>query len=1568
MGYLPANTVILKLDNKAAMNSIKNLPFVFYSGKYYAAYKLGSKLLEEKSFGDVKIIVLKGHGREIMKRIAKYGYTAHLTSGYRYDYIRARLPYSMVVSIAKSNFVIRIEKYSEYRIMNDVAHAIIQGGSTDSSVHPIWDHGLYGEGEIVGVSDTGIDYDHAMFRDTSPPKFDDPKNYDLNNLPSPDPSHRKIVHYWTYVDDHDLDSSGHGSHVCGSIAGNATPYSSSASVYNGEAPSAKISFVDIGGSGDSLSLPDDLNYLFAWMYHDGARIASNSWGSSSNSYSSNAMQVDEFMWNHPDFLILFANGNSGSSTNTVGEPATAKNCISVGALGYASYFGGSETLNDIASFSSRGPTADGRLKPTIVAPGVAIDSADSDGDPNSYNSGITSMDGTSMATPTAAGGMALVREYIVKGYYPYGIRNTGVSFTPSAALLKAMAINSADQATGDGSASHTYSGMVFPNNDQGFGRLNLDNVLYFPGDSRKLLLWDYGMDTNSGLLSGKYWQTKIYVSDSSQDLKITLVWTDYPASAGANPALVNDFDLIVQSPDGKEYHGNIFTGNSIGSVYSASNPSSYDRLNPEEEVWIHSPAAGVWKIKVVGYSVSVPQSFAVVVTGGIDMGKGGVKFDKLVYGAGYSATITLVDLDATTSTVNVYVSSKNTGDSETVTLSKIGNGVYKGSIQLTSSDVQGKLYVTDGDVITCKYGDVEVSANVKSNAPQISNVQVSPTSTSATITWTTDVATNYTIWYGVGTLNKKVSSTQYTSGQHSATLNDLQPETTYTFKISVWDSSGNKAETSQSTFTTLAVADILLVDDDGGSSYEGYFKEALDANGYGYDVWDVSAQGSPGYSTLSQYKVVIWSTGATYENTLTTDDMNNLKQYLDNGGALFLSSQDLLWEVSGGNDGSISNDFVVNYLGVDAVANDKSYTSVNGVSGDPIGDGLTLSLSPPYTNYADTLGLGNGVAIFTYSGSATATRYANGNFKTVFLAFPFEAVQNANSANGKTLMKRIIEWLRADYTAKADLTVSSISYSPQSPSEGDAVTIYATVKNAGGKDASGFTVKFYLDYVDSQHLIGSVDSVSVSAGGSKTVSVTWDTSGYGGTHTIYVYVDKENYVDEENENNNMDSSQITVQTSTGYGVEISCGNTQATVQPGGEVVYTITVKNTGTAQDTISLQLSGLQGDWSASLAPQSLTLSAGTADTVKLTVKAPSTASDGDKLTLTVTAVSNGDTSKKDSLQVTTIVSSKTILLVDDDGGSSYEGYFKEALDANGYGYDVWDVSAQGSPGYSTLSQYKVVIWSTGATYENTLTTDDMNNLKQYLDNGGALFLSSQDLLWEVSGGNDGSISNDFVVNYLGVDAVANDKSYTSVNGVSGDPIGDGLSLSLNYPYTNYADWIGYTNNAYPILANNNYATAVRYAGSNFRTVFLAFSFEAVVSADASAGADLLKRIVNWLMNGGDEPQYFVEGYVYESYSTPLSWEWVFIVVNGELVGIAMTNSEGYYFAPILVTQGDDVKVYVIHGDIYAENYTEYVGGVEILLNIFLYNSNVPEMTWDLPFITMLLVVFAVILLKKRL
>lgn len=121
------------------------------------------------------------------------------------------------------------------------------------------------------------------------------------------------------------------------------------------------------------------------------RIFSNSWGTAGeNGYDTNAHNVDLFMRNHPDALVLFAAGNTGNFTTTrnrVYAPATAKNCVAVGAASndHESWQAISDSTNvmpadavgmdGVAFFSSPGPTEDNRLKPDVIAPGYFIQSA-----------------------------------------------------------------------------------------------------------------------------------------------------------------------------------------------------------------------------------------------------------------------------------------------------------------------------------------------------------------------------------------------------------------------------------------------------------------------------------------------------------------------------------------------------------------------------------------------------------------------------------------------------------------------------------------------------------------------------------------------------------------------------------------------------------------------------------------------------------------------------------------------------------------------------------------------------------------------------------------------------------------------------------------------------------------------------------------------------------------------------------------------------------------------------------------------------------------------------------------
>ncbi len=213
-------------------------------------------------------------------------------------------------------------------------------------------------------------------------------------------------------------------------------------------------------------------------------------------------------------------------------------------------------------------------------------------------------------------------------------------------------------------------------------------------------------------------------------------------------------------------------------------------------------------------------------------------------------------------------------------------------------------------------------------------------------------------------------------------------------------------------------------------------------------------------------------------------------------------------------------------------------------------------------------------------------------------------------------------------------------------------------------------------------------------------------------------------------------------------------------------------------------------------------------------------------------------------------------VLLIDDDEGKNYETYFTNALDTCGISYQIWDVHALGPvlslTDFSSLCN--VIVWSTGSDWDNTLSLADQDNLASYLDAGGKLFLSSQDLVWSIE-------VNSFVKNYLHVSSVNQDIGVNKAVGIGRDPVSEGLNINLNYPFSDYADKIVPDASAVGIFTNESGDfIALRYAG-NYRLLFFAFPFEAIPSGETApnSSAEVMQRVYNWLTEDSS-PSYAVD------------------------------------------------------------------------------------------------------------
>ncbi|MFM9442669.1 S8 family peptidase [Streptomyces acidiscabies] len=248
------------------------------------------------------------------------------------------------------------------------AEAALDRSTSQIGAPRAWAVGYDGKGVKVAVLDTGVDGTHPDLRG----RVDAAKNFS------------------EAADT--VDRVGHGTHVAATVAGSGAH---SGGKYKGVAPGARLISAkvldDTGFGADSGIIAGA-----QWAVAQGAKVINLSLGSPDSPGDNPLEQAVNELSASSGALFVIAAG-------TVGSPGSAAAALTVGAV---------DRTDAMADFSSRGPTADGALKPDLTAPGVGIVAAKAaegtEGDPAA--DGYVSMSGTSMATPHVAGAAAILAQ------------------------------------------------------------------------------------------------------------------------------------------------------------------------------------------------------------------------------------------------------------------------------------------------------------------------------------------------------------------------------------------------------------------------------------------------------------------------------------------------------------------------------------------------------------------------------------------------------------------------------------------------------------------------------------------------------------------------------------------------------------------------------------------------------------------------------------------------------------------------------------------------------------------------------------------------------------------------------------------------------------------------------------------------------------------------------------------------------------------------------------------------------------------------------------------------------
>gem|GEM_PF-3179369 len=296
------------------------------------------------------------------------------------------------------------------------------------------------------------------------------------------------------------------------------------------------------------------------------------------------------------------------------------------------------------------------------------------------------------------------------------------------------------------------------------------------------------------------------------------------------------------------------------------------------------------------------------------------------------------------------------------------------------------------------------------------------------------------------------------------------------------------AYSSSATFSLSAGNYVLIVEDDGAAANSSYYTNAVANAGFAYVLHDVSVSGTPTLGQLQGALAVVWYTGQAFENTVSPAEQAVLTTYLDGGGSLFLSGQDIGYDLSSqGNAADLA--FYTDYLHATYLADDTNDLTLTGVTGDPIGDGMTLDLTGGANNsdFPSRIDpVGGSTSVFLYNSTwVGAVRY-EAAFKSLYFAFNFESNL---AADQDTLMARILAWqIAGDVVPPVATLTGPVGGETFSNCNPIPVTWTAT-------DNVGVTVVDLLYSADS-----GATWQPIASGLSNTGSYAWDAGGLTGSN------------------------------------------------------------------------------------------------------------------------------------------------------------------------------------------------------------------------------------------------------------------------------------------------------------------------------------------------------------------------------------------------------------------------------------------------------------------------------------